>query len=158
MNAEDLNETIALLARTPQLVADLIHLLPSEKIREQKADGGFSILENACHLRDIEIEGYSVRIGRFLEEETPALADIDGGRLAIERNYNNQDLSRAIADFSAARAVNIARLKRLEASQFERKATMEGVGELTLSRLIEMMHEHDEGHIDELRAMRNSQH
>jgi hypothetical protein len=36
-----------------------------------------SAIEQICHVRDIEIDGYHVRIGRVLREERPLLASID---------------------------------------------------------------------------------
>ncbi|MGH9908995.1 MAG: DinB family protein, partial [Pyrinomonadaceae bacterium] len=110
----------------------------------------FSALENICHLRDIETEGYEVRIVRMLEESNPSLRDIDGSRLAIERDYNNQDPQSALQDFADARHRNIQRLKNLSLEQLELEGTLEGVGRVTLGRLIEMMSEHDEGHLLEL--------
>src|SRR5688500_19594160 len=48
------------------------------------------------YLRDIETEGYTVRIGQLLEEEDPLLRDLDGDRLAIERRYIEQDVDGAL--------------------------------------------------------------
>jgi hypothetical protein len=63
-----------------------------------------SPLETICHLRDIEAEGYTTRINRILIETNPVLGDIDGGRLAVERNYNDQDPDLALHEFTIARA------------------------------------------------------
>jgi hypothetical protein len=45
-------------------------------------------------------------------------------------------------------------LRSLSEEQLERAGTLEGVGKITLMRLAEMMREHDEGHIEELRVLR----
>jgi hypothetical protein len=37
-----------------------------------------SALEQACHLRDIEIDGYQVRLRRTCQETRPLLVSLDG--------------------------------------------------------------------------------
>src|SRR4051812_47242106 len=58
----------------------------------------FSALETACHLRDIERDGYHVRLRRVVEEALPDLASVDGLQLARERRYARDDARRALAD------------------------------------------------------------
>jgi hypothetical protein len=155
MNREDLDDLINQLAATPNRLRQLIDET-SESLRYRPADGRFSILENVCHLRDIEIEGYTDRIKRILEEDGPELLDIDGGRLAIEREYNNQDLIPALKTFVEAREENVARLRIVDVKELEKTGNLQGVGPVTLERLLEMMLEHDEGHLTELEMLQRS--
>ena len=37
----------------------------------------FTAIEQVCHVRDIEVEGYHVRIRRTLAERDPVLASVD---------------------------------------------------------------------------------
>src|SRR4030095_3167879 len=37
----------------------------------------FTAIEQVCHVRDIEIEGYQVRFRRTLDEASPLLASVD---------------------------------------------------------------------------------
>ena len=67
----------------------------------------FSAQEQACHLRDIEVEGYHQRFDRLLREEGPELASIDGYALARERRYGEQDALEALAAFRCARAKTV---------------------------------------------------
>ncbi len=113
----------------------------------------FSALENICHLRDIEIEGYGERIVRILEEDNPSLPDLNGARLAIERDYNNQNAKAALAAFNDARSRNLGLLKDLTPEQIARAATLEGVGVINLEKLIDMMVEHDQAHVAELQTI-----
>ena len=112
------------------------------------------MVENLLHLRDIEIEGYSKRLRRILAEDTPALPDIDGTRLAIERHYNEQPVAPALAEFSAARRENVALLRAVTPADLARKAEMEKVGRITLAQLVQMWREHDAGHRAELAELR----
>ncbi len=38
----------------------------------------FSPIEQICHVKDIEIDGYHVRFRRALQEDDPLLASVDG--------------------------------------------------------------------------------
>lgn len=148
--AENFQGLVAKLSATPSTLAQHVTGISDEGMRVRNSTEEFSALENICHLRDIEIEGYEVRIVRILEESNPSLPDIDGVRLAIERDYNNQDSQSALKDFADARHRNIQRLKNLSPEQLELTGTLEGVGIVTLARLVEMMREHDEDHIRDL--------
>jgi hypothetical protein len=47
----------------------------------------FTAIEQICHVRDIEIEGYHVRIERTLLESCPTLASIDSIAVTAQRTY-----------------------------------------------------------------------
>ena len=148
---DDIMELQSNLARTPGELASLLEALPSANVTIKLAPDEFSVLENICHLRDIEIEGYTVRIQRILNEDRPFLPDLDGTRLAIERDYNRQSVSEALSLFSQARRHNLTVLSEVSESEFGREGELEGLGQITLHKLLEMMWEHDGGHLDELR-------
>jgi len=80
MSTQELHELIESLARTPETIATLVNDLPEAHLRRGSPDGRFSAVENVCHLRDIEVEGYAVRINRILKEEQPFLPDIESER------------------------------------------------------------------------------
>jgi hypothetical protein len=61
-----------------------------------------------------------------------------------------------VSAFASARRNNLAVLNSANKSDFEREGELEGVGSLTLSKLVQMMIEHDEGHLDELQALSRS--
>lgn len=150
MSPEILYELIGALARTPDTIAAQIANISDEDSRSRKADYEFSVVENICHLRDLEVEGYTVRIGRILNEEQPFLPDIDGGRLAVERDYNKQNIQEALAAFAIARGSNVRELRNLVPEHLTRAGTLEGVGSVTLEKLLVMMQEHDQGHTEDL--------
>jgi hypothetical protein len=75
---------------------------------------------------------------------------VDGARLARESDYNNQEMNEALAAFTLARQQNITAVAHLGEEQLERTGVLEGVGRITLRALLLMMHEHDEGHLEEL--------
>ena len=153
MSAEELHELIDSLANTPETIADLVSALSDGNLRHRNSAEEFSAIENICHLRDIEVEGYAVRINRIVNEDNPSLPDIDGGRLAIERNYNGQNLDQVLQAFGSARADNLRTLRSVKPEQLGRAGTLQGVGSITLEKLLVMMCEHDGGHLDELRII-----
>ena len=148
-----LNDVIAALSGTPAALTDRLVGLTDAQLRFQPGGGYFSILENICHLRDIEIEGYGVRLQRLLTEQHPRLPDLNGGQLALERHYNDQALQPAMDDFIRARHANLKLLEKLTANQLSRTGYLEPLGEITLGRLLELWVEHDQGHIRELEKL-----
>jgi prolyl-tRNA editing enzyme YbaK/EbsC (Cys-tRNA(Pro) deacylase) len=150
VTSQDLRDTLQYLAETPQVVADAAAGLAAADLRWKPGAKEFSILENVCHLRDIETEGYAVRIRRLLAEDQPILADLQGDRLAEERRYNTQDAGAGIEAFRRARAESLQALHGATAADWERTGEFEGVGTITLRRLAGMMREHDQSHRAEL--------
>ena len=104
-------------------------------------------LEQLCHVRDIEIDGYHVRIRRTLAESTPTLASIDTDALVRERAYARDEPARVLAAFRAARAQTLEMIAGLSDAQFERTAVFEGYGPLTLRSLVHYLCSHDQQHL-----------
>ena len=150
----DSHDVIEFLEETPALVRELAQGLADVDLRWKPAGEQFSFVENACHLRDIEVEGYGARIRKLLAQNHPQLPDVDGSRLASERDYNSQDFGAALDEFARARAENVRTIKNLSAEQLDRSGVLEGVGEITLGKLFLLMREHDEAHRKELFELR----
>jgi hypothetical protein len=107
----------------------------------------FTAIEQVCHVRDIEIEGYHQRFTRTLNEDLPLLPSIDSESVAKERNYGAADTARVFAEFRAARAVTLALLRGLDATQLARRATFEGYGSVSLRALAHYLCSHDQQHL-----------
>ena len=110
----------------------------------------FTAIEQICHVRDIEIEGYQLRFQRTLHETSPMLANIDSVAVTRQRNYASQDPGEVFAEFRAARAETLALLRRLDAAQLERPAVFEGAGAVTLRGLVHFLCSHDHQHLSGL--------
>jgi hypothetical protein len=104
-------------------------------------------IEQLCHVRDIEIDGYQVRIRRTLTESNPTLASIDTDALVRERAYAQDDPGRALAAFRAARVRTLEMISGLSEAQLARTAVFEGYGPLTLRSLIHYLCSHDQQHL-----------
>ena len=154
MTPEEFQSLIETLKDTPRIVSQLTTDLQSAQTTWKPSAEEFSVLENVCHLADLEREGYGVRIARLIAEDAPFMQDFNGGRVAKERDYNRQDFSAALRDFTGAREEAVSAVRALSTEQLERSGTLEGTGTITLSRLLEMMREHDRSHLEELRSLR----
>jgi len=152
--ASDFAAKLDRLATMPRRFQEFVDAIPPGRRRTRASDGNFSLQEHACHLRDIEIEAYRVRLERILAEETPGLADVDGGRLARERDYHRQDLATTRAAFASVRADMVQRLASLSLEQRRRTGVMEGLGEISVEGLVQMMLAHDAEHIADLEKLR----
>jgi len=104
-------------------------------------------LEQVCHVRDIEVEGYQRRIARTLAEETPFLPSIDTEALARDRRYGEDDAAAALAAFRAARAQTLRTLEDIAPGDLDRAANFEGYGPVTLRGLVHYLCSHDQQHL-----------
>jgi hypothetical protein len=107
----------------------------------------FTAIEQICHVRDIEIEGYQVRFRRTLDESSPLLPSIDSETLAKERDYGREDAAQVFAQFRAARVKTLDLLGGLDEAQLERLAEFEGYGPVTMRGLIHYLCSHDQQHL-----------
>ena len=155
MTTNELQHLVEYLAETPVVIERMVCALTDEERRFRPTGVEFSALENVCHLLDIEREGYAERIRRLLGEDGPVLPDIDGSRLARERDYNNQKMETALAAFTSAREGNVRIVKSLASDQLERRGVLETVGPITLAELLRMMHAHDTAHRNDISELRD---
>ena len=143
------------LEELPRLLRRMLRDAGPEVRTIRPRGGGFSLTEQICHLRDLEQQGYLVRIRRMLSEERPDLAEFDGARVARESDYHSQDPEAALAAFEEARRESLSLLAPLTEEQLERRGTIGTIGMITIRQLVDMMLEHDRSHareLDELRA------
>src|SRR5690606_39245920 len=103
--------------------------------------------QRAVHVRDIEVDGYHVRLRRTLEEHDPLLPSLDGEALARQRDYANADPLAVLADFRQARRQTLALIESLGAEHFSRPARFEGYGRLTLRSLVHYLCSHHQQHL-----------
>jgi hypothetical protein len=106
----------------------------------------FSAIEQICHVRDIEVDGYHERFRRALQETDPTLENVDGETLAVERAYAAAEPSEVFAAFRAARAKTLETIASLTAEQFDRTAVFDGAP-ITVRGLVHMLCSHDQQHL-----------
>jgi hypothetical protein len=104
-------------------------------------------LEQICHVRDIEVLGYQVRLTRMLREPDPALASLDAHALAQERQYANANPAAVLSEFRVARATTVERISNLTPQELERTGVLESYGSLTVTGLVHYLASHDHQHV-----------
>lgn len=145
--------TLAALAAFPAQLAAHFALFPAEARHwaPPSWDGvpsePLTAIEQLCHVRDIEIDGYQQRIRRTLGEDDPLLPSLDTDALARERRYGEDDPAAALAAFAAARRETLAMLAEITPEQLRRRARFEGYGPLTFKSLIHYLCSHDQQHL-----------
>jgi hypothetical protein len=146
-------QTITDLAAMPDQIEALFAQVPAARLNWvpdtwQGIPGErFTALGQACHLRDIEVDGYHQRFGRTLKEERPDLVSIDSYELAAARHYDSADLNTVLVAFRKGRAETVAMLRTASSSDWERKATFAEYGEVTLRGLAHILRSHDLQHL-----------
>src|SRR5580765_1611296 len=128
MGPEELEEILAILRSTSERLRTLTGDLSIEAYTWKPSPEVWSMIENVCHLRDIEQEGYNVRMERIAAEDTPILPDIDGTQLAIDRQYIQQDFAAALDAFESARAKSIELVTGYPEATLSRVSTFEDFG------------------------------
>jgi hypothetical protein len=147
-----LAEAVARLASMPVFLGSSLASVSADDLRLQPAPGEFSLVEHACHLRDLEREGYLVRVRRMMAETEPALEGFDGGAIAAARDYPSQDAGAAARAFAAARRELVELIRPLTARQLAREGTFAD-RRVCLADVIAMMVEHDRGHREEIERL-----
>ena len=112
--------------------------IPSEQL---------SPIEQICHVRDVEVEGYQKRFRRTLDELNPHLESLDTEEMARVRSYATSDEKEVFASFRIARAQTVELLSGLSEDQFRRRAVFEGYGAVTLQSLVHYLCSHDQQHL-----------
>jgi DinB family protein len=144
--------TLAALVDFPNRLEAYYSVIPNEykNWRPASWDGvpsePFTPIEQVCHVRDIEIDGYHERLRRTLEESNPLLASLDGEALARERSYSNADTALVFAQFRAARTKTVALVSKLMPEQLMRTAEFEG-HQVTVRGLVHNLCSHDQQHL-----------
>ena len=144
--------TLSVLAAFPKQLETFFAVIPKEA-RNWKPDSWegipsepFSAIEQICHVRDIEVDGYHERFRRALQESNPTLENVDGETLAVERAYVVAEPSEVFAAFRAARAKTLETIATLTAGQFDRTAVFDGAP-ITVRGLVHMLCSHDQQHL-----------
>jgi hypothetical protein len=149
----DLLRTLRQLDEMPSFVASCAREIGVARSAQRPAPGAFSLIENVCHLRDVDREGYAIRVARMAEEVLPDLADVDGSALAKARNYQSQELDRALQQFARERRHALEAARLASRQDLERRATWGAFGVVTLAEVLQQWISHDEDHRVELRAL-----
>ena len=157
MNARDTRpdewaQALERIGAMPVFLDAAIHEAGDENLGARPSAEEFSLTEHACHLRDLEREGYLLRVRRILAEDAPELDGFDGTAVAKARDYVAQDPRAAARDFAATRGELLALLASLDPGDFRRVARFAG-RRITLADLVTLIDAHDAEHRAEIERL-----
>jgi len=115
--------TFAALEAFPDQLSSLYESFPLESRHfapaswEGVPSEPLSAIEQICHVLDIEVEGYQVRIQRTLDEWNPALPSLDTEAMARDRLYHQREAAAVLHDFRCARSETLGLLRTLTIEQ-----------------------------------------
>lgn len=141
------------LAAAPAEFGRLLDAVPPTAWGFKPVDWGgspgetFSLREQLCHLRDLEVEGYQRRFQRTRAEDSPVLESLDGYALARERHYADTDPAAALAAYAAARRETLAMISGFSTAELRRPAGFAEYGRVTLAGLVHYLSAHDRQHL-----------
>jgi len=147
----DLEETIALLSRTPSSLNALLRELPERWILGSEGARTWSPFDIVGHLIHGERTDWMPRARRILEAgESRAFDPFD--RLAQEQESRGKSLPQLLDEFAQLRSENLDALRglNLQPEDFNRRGLHPALGVVTLSQLLATWAVHDLTHLHQL--------
>ena len=146
-------EIIESVRTLPTRVAAEPEGLSENELRWRPSDDAWSIKEVVGHLRD-DSEVWRRRLYMMITKTEPVLPAYDQEALVREREYQDADLGAIIGDFQRFRLDVAENLKTLTGDGWERTGQHPDWGQMTVREGMERMIRHTEGHLDQVRQMR----
>jgi FMN phosphatase YigB (HAD superfamily) len=140
---------MTLMLSTPAAISGFLADISDQDMTHHPIQNEWSLTEIVCHLRDTELEVNRPRLRMLLELDVPFIPARATDAWAEERDYNSQDITQALQDFTSAR-LEILKLLRGLRNEWQRKARHAIFGPTDLFELVKFMAEHDKLHIRQI--------
>jgi hypothetical protein len=147
----DLQDSIALLSRTPAALNALLRDLPESWTKRNEGEKTWSAFDVMGHLIHGERTDWMPRAERILEfGESRAFDPFD--RWAQERESQGKSLQQLLDEFSRLRSENLGKIRalNLKREDFERRGRHPALGVVTLSELLATWAAHDLTHLHQI--------
>lgn len=141
------------LASAPADLAAALKGAPDDVVRRRAADGKWSMIENAAHVRDVE-RVYQGRFSQMAFGEKPSFWMLDNDRAAETLKYAAADPADVAKEFRRLREDTLALLRALPHEAWKRTGLHPEGGEMTVEQLAARLARHDDGHIGKIKALR----
>jgi hypothetical protein len=138
----------------PARFAEAVKGLSDEALRKRPVSGKWSILENACHLRDFERLAPE-RYSKIAFSDQPKLWMMNNDRVAEALKYGEADGAEVVKEFKRRRGDTLTLLRALPDAAWRRTGLHPKRGELTIEQLASLLADHDENHIGKMKALRS---
>jgi hypothetical protein len=149
--SETMNQTVALLERTPRTLDALLRDLPDEWTRVNEGPNTWSPYDIVGHLIHGERTDWIPRAKIILEcGETRTFERFD--RLAQERESQGRSLAQLLDEFARVRSKSLDDLRalNLQSSDLEKRGTHPVFGSVTLGQLLATWAAHDLTHLHQI--------
>jgi hypothetical protein len=147
----DLEQSIALIARTPAVLDTMLRDLPDEWTMRNEGEKSWSAYDIVGHLIHGELTDWLPRARRILEHgESKAFDRFD--RTAQERESKGKSLGQLLDDFTRLRTESVRQLRamNLSAADLAKRGRHPALGVVTLSQLLASWPVHDMTHLHQL--------
>jgi len=147
----DLQDTVALLARTPTTLDAFLRHLPETWTRSDEGEKTWSVFDIVGHLIHGERTDWMPRARMILQfGENKAFEPFD--RLAQERASQGKALAELLDEFALLRAQNLDQLRdlHLRPEDLARRGRHPALGVVTLSQLLACWAVHDLTHLHQI--------
>ena len=148
---QDLQHTMALLARTPAALNALVRDLPDVWTRSNEGENTWSVFDVVGHLIHGECTDWMPRARMILQSgENRAFDPFD--RLAQMRESQGKSLGQLLDEFARVRSENLAELQalNLQPQDLKRRGRHPALGLVTLSELLATWAAHDLTHLHQI--------
>lgn len=146
----ELSAIIHRLEQFGTILPALVESIPERDARWRPESGNWSLLEIVCHLADEEIEDFRQRVKLTLQDPTQAWPSINPPQAAIDRKYNEQNLSDALSRFVNERKRSIEWLRSLDNPDWNTTHQHPQIGPLTAGQLLASWVAHDQLHLRQI--------
>lgn len=151
---QDLQQTIALLRRTPNALSALLRELPEEWTHRREGEGTWTAFDVVGHLAYCERTDWMSRARLILSAkgspEIPPFQPLD--RLGQQRESAGKSLGALLDEFADRRAENLVELAsfRLTGPELALRGHHPAFGPVTLSQLLATWAAHDMTHLHQI--------
>lgn len=140
------------LRATPRQLRELIHERDDAALRRAAPGGGWGVVENFCHLRDIDALQLE-RVRRIVAEDDPWIPAVDETLWPIERDYAAQHPRIALEQFAENRAAFTHLLDSLPPDAWLRRGHHAELGDQTVRWYADHAIAHDATHVAQIRRL-----
>lgn len=140
------------LDRGPEDLRTLTRGVADEEVHRPPGPGKWSIVEIACHLRDMETL-YAERFTKIAHQDHPVLWVTENHHLAKARRYRDALLPAVIKEWKRLRADTLVLLRALPHGVWQRTGTHPERGEVSIEGLAANLGNHDSSHLERVRAL-----
>jgi hypothetical protein len=147
------HKVLADLESGPVALAEATRGLSDEALRRRPAADKWSIVEIACHLRDIE-RVYAERFTRMAHQEKPTFWMLDNDGTAEGLRYREADLRGVLKEWKRLRDDTMVLLRALPHASWQRTGHHPKRGELTVEQLAGVLVGHDRNHLERIAVLR----